>query len=360
MYKIDKKWWMGCLVTTLILITGCHSIGPNMVSADRFDYNTAIANSWKEQTLLNIVKLRYSDMPLFVEVASVVSGYTLERSVNINGTLSSATAMQGDFLGMGASGRFTDRPTITYSPLTGKKFNQNFLTPLPPKSLLFLIQSGWPADMILQLTVDSVNGLRSRSLAGTNVHSGDADFYEFLRLFRELQKTGNIGMRILTNKSEKQTTVIFFHKKEMSPDQKAHLLKMYKLLKIKPNSEEIVVNYGSIAQNDSELMLLSRSMLQIMIKLASMIDVPQEHVDKGYTVPTVINGTKNVKRMMTVKCGDKKPEHALTSIYYHDTWFWIEDSDFYSKRTFSFLMILFSLTETGGDKGLPLITIPAG
>lgn len=70
-------------VMTSVLLSACTSIGSQTIARDRFDYNTAIADSWKEQTLLNIVKLRYADMPLFVEVASVVNGYTLEGSVNL-------------------------------------------------------------------------------------------------------------------------------------------------------------------------------------------------------------------------------------------------------------------------------------
>jgi hypothetical protein len=38
------------------LIIAC-SIGPATVPHDRIDYGSSIGNSWKEQTLLNIVKL---------------------------------------------------------------------------------------------------------------------------------------------------------------------------------------------------------------------------------------------------------------------------------------------------------------
>jgi hypothetical protein len=47
----------------------CSSVGPNTVPRDRIDYGTAIGDSWKQQTLLNIVKLRYGDMPIFLEIA---------------------------------------------------------------------------------------------------------------------------------------------------------------------------------------------------------------------------------------------------------------------------------------------------
>jgi hypothetical protein len=51
-------------------------------------YSTAVADSWKEQLLLNIVKTRYGDTPAFMEVVSVVSGYTLETGVGVEGQFS--------------------------------------------------------------------------------------------------------------------------------------------------------------------------------------------------------------------------------------------------------------------------------
>ena len=64
------KRWQTVLAIIVLFLSGCTHMGPKTVARDRFDYNTAISNSWKEQTLLNIVKIRYIDMPLFVDVSS--------------------------------------------------------------------------------------------------------------------------------------------------------------------------------------------------------------------------------------------------------------------------------------------------
>lgn len=63
-------------------VAACSSIGPATVVRDRTDYGSSIGNSWKEQTLLNIVKLRYADMPIFLEVAQVIVGYQLQSAIS--------------------------------------------------------------------------------------------------------------------------------------------------------------------------------------------------------------------------------------------------------------------------------------
>ena len=154
------------LALTVALVGACASLGPKTVAIDRFDYSTAIADSWKQQTLLNIVKVRYMDLPVFVDVASVVAGYSLQTGVSVNGVLSSSRAVQGDYLGAGGQAIYTDRPTITYVPLTGEKFLRGLITPIDPKSIFSMLQSGYAADFILGLTVESLNGVRNRSTSG--------------------------------------------------------------------------------------------------------------------------------------------------------------------------------------------------
>jgi len=354
-----KRMLLPLLVLALAL-AGCTHLGPQTVTRDRFDYNTAISDSWKEQTLLNIVKIRYADMPLFVEVASIVSGYTLEGSVNINGALSSSDSIQRDSLSFGSSGKFTDRPTITYTPITGSQFNKSFMTPIPPRAILFLMQTGWPADLIFPLTVDSINGLRSRVRGGANQRSGDAGYYRVVELIRKIQRSGATGMRIRKGDKGQDTTVMFFHQDNVSPETRADMKELDTLLGLKPGIREIDINYGLLSGSNKELSFLTRSMLQIMIELAINVDVPPEHVEEGRTIATLkSSGAKEFSTLMAIHHSKEKPADAFTAVRYRDYWYWIDDRDFKSKRTFAFLMILFSLTETGGREGLPLVTIPA-
>ena len=99
------------LFSLVLLVTSCTHLGPRTVAVDRFDYSTAIADSWKQQTLLNIVKLRYMDLPVFVDVASIVGGYSMQTGVSVNGTLSSERAVQGNYLS-----RWADRPSTPTGP----------------------------------------------------------------------------------------------------------------------------------------------------------------------------------------------------------------------------------------------------
>src|SRR5262252_7649219 len=99
-----RIWFHFCSsVVVLSVCCGCKSIGPATVARDRFEYSGSISESWKRQTLLNIVKLRYVDPPIFVHVGQIVAGYTLETGVTLGGNLSSLGAIQGNSISAGGS-----------------------------------------------------------------------------------------------------------------------------------------------------------------------------------------------------------------------------------------------------------------
>ena len=168
--------WASRIVPLLVVaagLAGCASYGAVALDRDRLDYTAAVANSWKQQTLLNIVKLRYMDLPVFVDVASIVAGYSLQTGVTVNGVVSSKDAIQGNYGSVGGQAIYTDRPTITYVPLTGEKFLRGLITPIDPKNIFFMLQAGYAADFILALTVESINGVRNRSMSGGAVREAD-------------------------------------------------------------------------------------------------------------------------------------------------------------------------------------------
>ena len=83
MNRLHRRLLLGALAMLSAAALGaCSSIGPGSVVRDRSDYAAAIGDSWKQQTLLNIVKLRYGDFPVFMEIAQVVAGYQLQTAVS--------------------------------------------------------------------------------------------------------------------------------------------------------------------------------------------------------------------------------------------------------------------------------------
>ena len=100
---------------------------------------------------------------MFLDVVSVISQYTLEGAVSVAAPPYGGAGQSGiPAPTVGVTGKYTDRPTITYSPLSGDRFTRSLMTPIRPDALLFLIQSGWPSDFILNITVKTINGVVGR------------------------------------------------------------------------------------------------------------------------------------------------------------------------------------------------------
>ena len=64
-------------------------------------------------------------------------------------------------------------------------------------------------------------------------------------------------------------------------------------------------------------------------------------------------------RLIEIHSSKTNPPHAFVAVPYNDHWFWIDRRDLKSKKVFSFMMLLFTLADTGETPALPLITIPA-
>lgn len=249
---------------------GCLHIGPRTIVEDRLAYNEAVAATWKEQTLLNIVKLRYADTPFFIDIAQIVSGYSLGRTGGIEGSIQPDTDAVRFSQLLGASlnyqRAFIDRPTISYAPLNNNaRFIQNMTLPLPPAAVLYLMQAGYPVDLVFDLTLDSINGLRNRVTSGNQVEPASPEFQRLAQILRRAQSSGSIGMRIEMDKEKKsESLVIFFRDVDLDPEMAAEIVEARELLRLKPDQKELRVVFGAVPTRPNEIAMLTRSAFRIL------------------------------------------------------------------------------------------------
>ena len=131
-----KRVTLTALSLSIVAAWALAVIGPLTVSRDRFDYTAAISDSWKNQMLFNMVKIRYGDAPVFLDVSSVISQYQIAGAINLGATMSqgpwNSPYIPRSTETIGAAGSYVDRPTITYTPILGDKFARSLMSPIPP------------------------------------------------------------------------------------------------------------------------------------------------------------------------------------------------------------------------------------
>jgi hypothetical protein len=278
--------------------------------------------------------------------------------VTVSGSLSSASAI-GDILNLGSAGTYTDRPTITYTPLTGAHFIQVLMTPIPPPALFRLVEQGWPVDMLLQVGVQSINGV-SNHKGGARGSAMDPDFAALLAALQRLQASGALGLRVEVSPETKQEgTVMVISRKDLPPEVEADRKLVRKLLGLRTDLQEFKVVYGSVPEKDDVVAVQTRSGLQILNLLGSTVEAPPEHIAERRTYPTFQEqeGAQSLPPLIRVHADNSLPDNAFAAVKYRDYWYWIDDRDFRSKGVFSFLMIIMTLAETGEKVPPPVVTI---
>jgi len=276
-----------CLLTAAGFASGCSSIGPQTVPRDRVDYVTGIAESWKEQTLLNIVRMRYGDAPTFVDVSSVISAYALQGQLSASGNFSSnlTSAIPSSVASVGGTATYLDRPTITYTPLMGERFARSLLQPIPPSAIFELIQAGYPADRILQVTARAINGIYNRASIGGQTRQADPQFYPLLDALRRLQASGAIALQLEKRGDGEVGRLII--SAEATADVEADRRYVQNALHIKAEKNaELTITFGALQKSENEIALLSPSMMEILLELANGIEVPAAHIAEGRTNPS--------------------------------------------------------------------------
>jgi hypothetical protein len=343
----------------LLGLGGCHEIGPTRLDRDQSDYSRALTSSGKQQTLLNVVRLRYADTPGFLDVTQLISGYQLQRNLSIG--IGADTVASRPYGGAGI--QLQESPTFTFQPITGDAYAQSVLRPLPPGNLLPLAMGGLPIDVLFRLAVQSINLINNAGALGGDVGRGSPVFFDLIYDLRLLQVAGLLGIQLerspdAVGKGDPSDNRVFLS--IASTDDRSLSRVVYevrRLLGMAQNDERVEVVYGGGRPRRGQIRLLTRTILGVLGQIAYQIEVPKEDIASGRTRPTITLIGRETKPIVVVHVTGDCPDSVFAQTSYNHKYYWIADDDFDSKLAFTMLQILLELSKTSKGPST-IVTIP--
>jgi len=373
-----KKTLMGLSV---LILSGCATVGPSAVKQAHRPYNEALVQSWKEQMLLNIVRLKYRDNPYFLDVTGINTSYVL--NANVRSELKVLPkASDANTITPSAGVSYEEKPTITYNPVQGKDFVKQMLSPMSSSSMLKLAEAGWSMERVFSVCVERVNQLQNAPSASGPTPDYVPEYEKFAQWvasLRKLQIAGliDIGKEPDAGDSERRSKL---EELGFSPsDQDSIVLKIrrdpnyattidefYSILGASKSSEMLKFNSNFVKQSESKVTMRTRSLMGMLFYMSQGIEVPEEHINKGLVTVTryedgeVFNWNKLSGKVMQIRSQKDKPKDCALRVYYRGYWFFIADNDLASKSTFLLLTKLFNLQAASGGGASPVLTLPVG
>jgi hypothetical protein len=354
----------------VLLPLACQHIGPPSIEQDRLAYNKAVLNSWEQQTLLNIVRARYDDLVNFIDVGPVQQSHTLMGSLSAG--LSAVVAPWSaatNTINPSATGTrsTTDSPSITYTPLTGAEFTRNLTAPLKPIDICDLIESGYRADVFLNLTLYSINDFTSATTEEHEIRliNSEHTTSRFANLTRAIEcahQHNDLNFYIKPGTDSDSTKVFMFiadrdcsdldcPKCRHNPGSRAGpypskpVAVIRSDLRLKPRINQFEVLAGPSPTNDTQIAVRTRSAIAAIRWLSKYVDEEER-------------GPHDDPPPITVKSDREKPREAFVSVQYRDRWYWICEDDTDSKFALIYLRTLLAFADTSGKPPPPVLTIP--
>lgn len=359
------------LTLLCLLATGCSpKVGPVNVSHDSISYNEAVKSGVDKQLLMNMVRLRYRDTPTFLEVGVISSAYDFSRSLSskfITGT-TDVTAIGWEPT-VGVS--YSEKPTTTYNPLTGKSFVDRLLSPVRFDTVLLLNSSGWRIDRLLRCVVQRMNNIRYAPTASGPTPEQVPQYQEFLQLMDIFVEFENKDAIHLFKKQDAESKKPYYI---LSIDPNGVDLQLmtrfWEMLELDPGTYQFyLTRFAGKKHGGNEIAIETRSPLGLMYFLSHSVEPPMIDEMCGRVTLTlneygevfdwnrVLTDLMEVKSIPIRKRCQRFPLGAV-AVKYRGAYFYIDDSDLHSKSTFSLLAQLLAL-QTGCPE-LPVLTLPIG
>lgn len=356
---------LGALVL-VVTLAGCASRGPQTVPGDAFDYSAAINKTRSDQMLLNIVRLRYTEVPNFLTVSSVIAGYTYQGRLGVSAQ-TGFSRFEEDFVSGSANLSYIERPTITYTPLQGEEFSRRLMRNIPLEALFSLGQAGWPTDVLFRIAVERFGKTRNMGFAASAVVAQAGEQADYLVRYDHvvsiIMKLSDAGVveTIQTELDGEERPAVRFAR-SMSPELMEATAELKTLLGLHPDRNEFYVTDRIVGRTENEIIIQTRSMLAVLSFLSLGVEVPEAdiHANRVLETPAFLMDIIQKRGPMRIRVQKEQPEDPFAAVQYRDHWFYIDATDHLSKRTFGTIQLLFELLAPSGSSAAPLLSLPAG
>ena len=352
------------LLAFAVLLDGCAQLGPSLVKAGRNEYNAAVAQTDDEQIVLNLVRLRYADNTMWLDVNSVTTQFNFAQGANAEVQRSDEFSRYG--WRIGGDMRYSETPTISYSPVTGEQYVRNRLAPMNFTTFMVLANAGWAIDRLLRLVAGRMNGLDNAPEAEGPTPEDAPDYAQFARaasLLRELQKKDVLRFRY--RDPGKDTRPAMYFKPEALDWAETRELRTLLGLQVRKRSYDL----HTVADNplSDSIGIELRSLNDMAQFLSTSVEVPARDEEAGrVTVTKDQNGqrfdwSRVMDGLFRVRSQPKQPTDAAVAVRYRGAWFYIDDRDMDSKYTFRLIDQIGAILAGTIEKGpAPVLTLPVG
>jgi hypothetical protein len=362
------------IAALLFLISGCAAQGAKRVPADRFDYNAAVAQSTREQMLLNIVRSRYLEVPVFLTVSSVLTQYEYDRSVGLTAILEFGGGTSWD-RGIGDTNlRFSERPTITYLPVEGQDFAAHLLSDIPAEIIFAAAQAGWTVDVFMRIAIQRLGATENMSFGEIPAY-GDSDsktqvesdfkklkrFERMIDLIFILSDSEVIEVQEVEENDKSERYLIIAE--EVAEDLRPRLDELRQLIGLS-NRNRFRITDRVTNLKDDEISIQTRSVMAMMEFMARGVEVPLEHLEDGWVIDYGLQTSEGetAKALIPFKMHSSKnlPKNVFAAVRFRDYWYYIDHADITSKRALSLIIVLFRLQAPTPSGAAPILTLPTG
>jgi hypothetical protein len=349
------------LAAALVVTPGCivsRPIGPPALQPAYLGFNEAIAAANDRQLLLNLVRLRYRDTPLFLEVGSVVSQHT--RSVS--GALGAEILVPGeDNIMPGVAGSLSESPVVTLAPLKGAMYARRLMEALDHRTVIGLAYAGWSLERLMVCCVQQIGThLNAPTAAGPTPALPPlwGDFQRAAVLLRELQLRQAVRLSL-----DEDGRIYAQPEASVEPELAAKARELGELLGLQRGLKRLAFGPPRVDPPPGHITLMPRSLMGALYFLSQGVEAPEEHERAGIVTVTREPGGERfdwnrvLMGTFRVRSGREAPATATLRVPHRGYWFWIDDADLESKTTFSLVSLLFALQSGEGQAPVPMLAI---